>query len=85
MPAPPSQAAKDYLKILRLAAEEGETPVDEALRELLERKTEATITAAAVSELLNRLDTLPPVTVVDVAAVDLASFDQLCAGMAVQQ
>src|SRR6202007_3320398 len=32
----PSQAAKEYLKILRLAADEGETPVDEALRELLE-------------------------------------------------
>jgi hypothetical protein len=28
------------LKILKLAAEEGETPVDEALRELLERKAE---------------------------------------------
>jgi hypothetical protein len=81
----PSQAAKEYLKILRLAAEEGETSVDEALRELLERKTEATITAAAVGELLKRLDTFPPVTVVEVAAVDLASFDQLCAGMAVQQ
>jgi len=80
-----SQAAKEYLKILRLAAEEGETPVDEALRELLERKTEATITAAAVGELLKRLDTLPPVTVVEVAAVDLATFDQLCTGMAVQQ
>jgi Mu transposase, C-terminal domain len=81
----PRQAAKEYLKILRLAAEEGETPVDEALRELLERKTEATITATAVGELLKRLETLPPVTVVEVAAVDLASFDQLCAGMAVQQ
>jgi hypothetical protein len=35
--------------------------------------------------LLKRLDTLPPMTVVEVAAVDLASFDQLCAGIAVQQ
>jgi hypothetical protein len=81
----PSKASKEYLKILRLAADEGETPVDEALRELLERKTEAAITAAAVAELLKRLDTLLPVTMVEVAAVDLASFDQLCAGMAVQQ
>jgi hypothetical protein len=50
----------------------------------LERKTEATITAASIGELLKRLDTIEPVTVVEVAAVDLASFDQLCAAMAVQ-
>jgi hypothetical protein len=31
--------------------------------------------------LLKRLDTIPPVTVVEVAAVDLASFDQLCTEM----
>lgn len=41
--AAPSQAVKEYLKIRRLAVKEGETPVDEVLRELLERKTEATI------------------------------------------
>jgi hypothetical protein len=33
--------------------------------------------------LLKRLDTLSPVTVKEVAAVDLTSFDQLCAAMAV--
>jgi hypothetical protein len=59
--------------------------VDEALRELLEGKTEAAITVGSVSELLLRLDTITPVTVVEVAAVDLASFDQLCAETAVQQ
>jgi hypothetical protein len=81
----PGRAVKEYLKILKLAADEGETPVDEALRELLEGKTEAAITAGSVSELLLRLDTITPVTVVEVAAVDLASFDQLCAETAVQQ
>ena len=35
-------------------------------------------------ELLKRLETIEPVTVVEVAAVDLASFDQLCAAMEVQ-
>jgi hypothetical protein len=81
----PGRAVKEYLKILKLAADEGETPVDEALRELLEGKTEAAITAGSVSELLLRLDTITPETVVEVAAVDLTSFDQLCAETAAQQ
>ena len=81
----PGRAVKEYLKILKLAADEGETPVDEALRELLEGKTEAAIMAESVGELLRRLDTITPVTVVEVATVDLASFDQLCAETAVQQ
>jgi hypothetical protein len=81
----PSQAVKEYLKILKLAAEEGETPVDEALRELLERRAEAAITVESIREVLRRLDTIRPVTLVEVAAVDLASFDELCAETAVRQ
>lgn len=81
----PSQAVKEYLKILKLAAEEGETPVDEALRELLERKAEAAITLESIGEVLRRLDTIAPVTEVEVAAVNLASFDELCAETAVRQ
>ena len=81
----PGQAVKEYLKILKLAAEEGETPVDEALHELLERKAEAAITVESMGEVLRRLDTIPPVTVVEVAAVNLASFDELCAETAVRQ
>jgi len=81
----PARATKEYLKILKLAAEEGETAVDEALRELLERKGEAAITVESIGEVLRRLDTIRPVTVVEVAAVNLASFDELCAEMAVRQ
>jgi hypothetical protein len=81
----PGQAVKEYLKILKLAAEEGETPVDDALRELLERKAEAAITVESIGEVLRRLDTIPPVTMVDVAAVDLTSFDELCVETAVRQ
>jgi hypothetical protein len=81
----PSRAVKEYLKILQLAAEEGETPVDEALRELLERKAEAAITLDRIREVLRRLDTIAPVTEVEVAAVDLASFDELCAETAMRQ
>ena len=73
------------MKILKLAADEGETPVDEALRELLERKAEGAIMVDSIQEVLRRLDTITPVTVVEVAAVDLASFDALCAETAVRQ
>jgi Mu transposase-like protein len=81
----PSQAVKEYLKILKLAAEEGEAPVDEAMRELLERKAETAIRAESIQEVLRRLDTIAPVTEVEVAAVDLTSFDELCAETAVRQ
>lgn len=80
-----SRAVKEYLKILELAAEEGEVSVDEALRELLERKGESAVTAGSIREMLRRLETIRPVTMVEVAAVDLAIFDQLCPGMAVKQ
>ena len=59
--------------------------MDEALRELLERKAEAAITVESIREVLQRLDTIAPVTMVEVAAVDLASFDELCAETAVRQ
>jgi hypothetical protein len=81
----PARSAKEYLKILKLAAEEGEVQVDEALRELLGGKGEAAITAESIGELLAKLDTIAPVTMVEVAPVDLASFDQLCTQMGVRQ
>jgi hypothetical protein len=55
------------------------------LRELLERKAEAAITMESIGRVLRRLDTLAPVTEVEVAAVNLASFDELCAETAVRQ
>ena len=81
----PRRAAKEYLKILKLAAETGEVQVDEALRELLAREAEVAITADAIVAMLTRLETIAPVTIVEVALVDLASFDQLCTEMAVRQ
>jgi transposase len=75
----PSRAVKQYLKILKLAAEEGETAVDEALRELLQGRAEAAISVESIGEVLRRLDTIPAVTMVEVAPVDLASFDELFA------
>ena len=81
----PSRSSKEYLKILKLAAEAGEVQVDEALRELLEGKAETAITVESIGKVLARLDTIAPVTMVEVAPVDLGSFDQLCLDMQVRQ
>jgi hypothetical protein len=81
----PGRASKEYLKILQLAAETGEVPVDQALRELLAGEAEAAITVESIGAMLAQLDTITPVTMVEVALVDLASFDQLCTEMAVRQ
>jgi hypothetical protein len=81
----PSRSSQEYLKILKLAADRGEVQVDEVLRALLEQDAEAVITAERIIELLAKLDTIPPVTMVEVAIVDLTSYDQLCTGMGVQQ
>ena len=55
--------------------------MDAALRELLERKVEVVISVESIGEVLAKLDTIPPVTMVEVAPVDFASFDQLCTEM----
>jgi hypothetical protein len=81
----PSRASKEYLKILKLAAETGEAQVDLALRELLAGEEETVITVDAIGAMLAQLDTIAPVTMVEVTLVDLASFDQLCTEMAVRQ
>lgn len=81
----PGRAVKEYLKILKLAADEGEVQVDEALRGLLETKAEGAITTDVIRELLGRLETVAPATMVAVTAVDLRSFDQLCPTMEVRQ
>jgi hypothetical protein len=55
--------------------------VDEALRALLDGKAEVVITVETIGELLAKLDGFPVVTMVEVAPVDLAGFDQLCTEM----
>ena len=70
-----SQGSKEYLRILELAAKNGEDRVDAALRNLLEAGAEQ-ITAKAIEAML---DTDHGVAVRDVrvATVDLRLFDQL--------
>jgi hypothetical protein len=81
----PSRSSKEYLKILKLAAETGEVQVDEALRALLDGQPEVVITVESIGEFLAKLDLIPPVTMVEVAPVDLTGFDQLCTEMGVPQ
>ena len=62
----------------------GEVQVDEALRALLAGKMDGAITAETIREVLVKLDAIAPVTMVEVAPVDLASYDRLCEAMEVQ-
>ncbi len=74
----PAGAAAAYLAILHLAAREGETAVDEALRGLLDQ--EQPPAAGAVAEWVAQGRRPPPVTDVTVAAVDLGMYDRLLLG-----
>ncbi|GLI38803.1 transposase [Geobacter hydrogenophilus] len=67
-------AAREHLKILAMAAKEGESAVTMALTELCGRQP---ITAQAVEELVHAQQLPSPVTDVGVAAVDLSSYDRL--------
>jgi hypothetical protein len=70
-----SPADKEYLRILHLAATEGESLVDDALRVLL--NAAAPLSFAAVAERVRSEEALPPATTVFVAAVELSCFDEL--------
>ena len=78
-----TRASKEYLRILELAAKESEAGVDQALRTLLNRPGEEII-ANRVMELLYAEDHAA-VRDVEVAAVELRVFDQLCIAGEVMQ
>jgi hypothetical protein len=71
----PGRAVKEYLAILHLAAREGESGVDEALRFLLDG--ERTLDAAVVAEVLRQGRRLPAMTDVLIVDVDLTMYDRL--------
>jgi hypothetical protein len=75
--------SKEYLRILELAAKQSEVQVDEALRALLEGGIEE-ISAQEIEARLG-IDRGAGVRDVEVAAVDLGLFDQLCAAQEVLQ
>ena len=79
----PSRAAEEYLAILHLAAREGETAVDDALRWLLEQ--ERSVSGAAVAEVVRQGRRLPAVTDVTIMDVDLKMYDLLLTGKEIDE
>jgi len=71
----PARAVREYLKILRMAAKQSETGVDDALRALFGQ--DRPITPEAVEEFVRREEEVPAVTEVAVETADLESFDDL--------
>lgn len=71
----PQRAEREYLALLKLAAHGSEVGVDEALRVLL--AGEATVSVAAVQELLHARAGFRPATAVVVEPVDLSAYDAL--------
>ncbi len=77
----PARAAKEYLRILHLAARESEVAVAAALTGLLD--VGGPLDADAVREKLRQHDPIRPATEVTVTAVDLAVYDALLDGQEV--
>ena len=71
----PLRAVREYLAIVELAALDGETLVDDALRILLD--AEEMLTAKSVEQFVRTRTSVPEVTAVHVSMLDLCSFDQL--------
>lgn len=71
----PCRAAKEYLGILYLAARESEAEVDHILQTLLDR--EIPLSAAVVKQQLRAAEQPPRVTEINIADVELASYDAL--------
>jgi hypothetical protein len=74
----PARAAKEYLRILHLAAREGEAGVEAALAGLLDAG--GPLDADAVAERLRQRDPIRPATDVSVPPVDLSVYDALLNG-----
>jgi hypothetical protein len=71
----PSRAAKEYLRILHLAARENETAVDDALRTLIDQ--DEPITFEAVEAMVSSQEHITAPTEVAITEVDLATYDVL--------
>jgi hypothetical protein len=70
-------ANKNYLKILELAAKEGEQKIDDALRLLINQGLAAT--KEGVLEVLNK-DEKPAITSIVIPQIELTNYDQLLSG-----
>jgi hypothetical protein len=76
----PGRADREYVQVLHLAAQEGESRVEEALAKLLEQARP--LSAQAVRTLLGKATPLSVAAQVSVPAVDLRLYDALLEGAA---
>jgi hypothetical protein len=74
----PGRADREYLRVLQLAAQAGETRVEEAVAKLLEQRKP--VSAQAVQTLLGNDTPLSVAALVSVPAVDLRQYDALLEG-----
>src|SRR5208282_1366723 len=74
----PGRADREYLRLLHLAAHEGETHVEEALTKLLDQVRP--VSEQAVRTLLGKATPLSVAAQVSVPAVDLRLYDALLEG-----
>jgi hypothetical protein len=75
----PRRSDRRYLEILEMAAKEGESRVEDALRLLLQTDAgrQTIVNRESFRDFLDRCEQAPDITDVQIAAVSLASFDQL--------
>jgi hypothetical protein len=71
----PSRGTREYLKILKLAAKESESGVDDALRWLMDQSQP--IRYETVAAILKGNQCIPQVTEVEIDAIDLDLYDTL--------
>ena len=71
----PSRGGKRYLRILHLAAKEGESRVDDALRFLIE--SDRPVSGESVEALLESGKRIPPSTEIEIEEVNLDLYDDL--------
>jgi transposase len=72
------RADREYLRILYLAARQGQTRVEGALEHLLSR--DSSLSAQAVEAFLAQKQTVPPIPDIAIAPVDLTCYDALLCG-----
>lgn len=71
----PFRANKEYVNILYMAAREGESRTESAIRHLLSQ--EQAVTSQAVGQLILEHSWMPSITDVDIDAVSLKAYDEL--------
>jgi transposase len=71
----PLRANKEYVSILYMAAKEGESLTESAIRHVLSE--EETLSAERVKQIIDRQNKLPPITDIAIDEISLKAYDEL--------